>query len=168
MAVNATSADVLESLGVRDALRAVPYASAVLLNTIDLAAILLAFRAIGVLMVHFRWSFWIAAFVPSLFFGAFHVYQGEGLVESLSIAALTAIGSFWFGWIYWKWDFNLWPAIWLHVGLNSAWTLFALGENALGGQLGNIIRVGVIAGSIALTVWGQRRLRRAVGETRAA
>ena len=120
--------------------------------------------AIGVLMLHFRWPFWIAALLPSVFFGAFHMWQGDGLEESLAIAAITAFGSFWFGWIYWKWDFNLWPAIWLHIGLNSAWTLFALGDTALGGQLGNAVRLAVIAGSIALTIWGQGLIRRLARE----
>ncbi len=120
--------------------------------------------AIGVLMVHFRWPFWVAALLPSLFFGAFHMWQGDSLEESLTIAAFTAIGSVWFGWIYWKWGFNLWPAIWLHVGLNSAWIIFALGDNALGGQLGNIVRVGVIIGSVVLTIRGKAWLRRVAGE----
>lgn len=120
--------------------------------------------AIGVLMVHFRWPFLIAALLPSLFFGAFHMYQGDGLQESLGIAAITAFGGVWFGWVYWKWGFNLWPAIFLHAGLNSAWTLFALGDNAMGGQLGNLIRITVIAASIGLTIWGQNWLRRVVGE----
>lgn len=121
--------------------------------------------AIGALMLHFRWPFWIAALLPSLFFGVFHMWQGDSVEEALGIAAITAFGGVWFGWIYWKWDFNLWPAIWLHAGLNSAWTLFALGENAMGGQLGNIISVAVIAGSIALTIWGRDWLRRVAGET---
>ncbi|MGB3470501.1 MAG: CPBP family intramembrane glutamic endopeptidase [Erythrobacter sp.] len=120
--------------------------------------------AIGVLMMHFRWPFLVAALLPSLFFGAFHMYQGDGLEESLGIAAITAFGGVWFGWVFWKWGFNLWPAIFLHAGLNSAWTLFALGENAMGGQLGNAIRGGVIVGSIVLTMWGQDWLRRVVGE----
>jgi len=120
--------------------------------------------AIGVLMMHFRWPFLIAALLPSFFFGAFHMYQGDGIEESLGIAAITAFGGVWFGWVYWKWDFNLWPAIFLHAGLNSAWTLFALGENAMGGQLGNAIRLGVIVSSIVLTLWGQDWLRRVLGK----
>ena len=123
--------------------------------------------AIGVLMVHFRWPFLLAALLPSLFFGAFHMYQGDSAQQALTIAAITAFGGIWFGWIYWKWDFNLWPAIWLHIGLNSAWTIFALGDNALGGQLGNAVRLAVIAGSIALTIWGQGWLRRMAGEAEA-
>ena len=127
----------------------------------------LAYRglAIGVLMLHFRWHFALAALLPSIFFGIGHLYQGDSLEESLTIAALTAFGSFWFGWIYWKWGFNLWPAIWLHVGLNSAWALFALGDTALGGQLGNAIRLAVIAGSVLLTLRAQDWLRRMAGES---
>lgn len=239
MVFNAISGDLLESMGLRDALRGIPYAFSVLANTVDLVFLVLAFwliagvslgrqwqivglakpllaplafaailfvpacaaawaiagpaetiearelafggvifpvyeevifrgLAIGVLMVHFRLPFLIAALLPSLFFGALHMYQSDALTESLTIAAITAFGSFWFGWVYWKWGFNLWPAILLHVGLNSAWTIFALGENALGGQLGNIIRIAVIAGSIMLTIWGQDRLRRFVKEPQAA
>lgn len=121
--------------------------------------------AIGVLMLHFRWPFLLAALLPSLFFGAFHMWQGDGLEEALGIAAITAFGGVWFGWTYWKWDFNLWPAIYLHAGLNSAWTIFALGDNAMGGELGNAIRVAVIAGSIVLTIWGQGWLRRMAGQS---
>jgi membrane protease YdiL (CAAX protease family) len=109
--------------------------------------------AIGVLMRHFRWHFLPAALLPSLFFGAFHMWQGEGDIEqALTIAALTAFGGLWFGWIYWKWGFNLWPAIFLHAGLNSVWEIFALGENALGGQLGNAVRLAIIVGSVVLTI----------------
>lgn len=111
--------------------------------------------AIGVLMAHFRWPFLAAILVPSLFFGAFHMYQGNSLIESLSIALITAIGAVWFGWIYWKWGFNLWPAFMLHAGLNLLWPLFDLGDNAMGGQLGNIMRVVVIAVSIVLTLWAR-------------
>lgn len=120
--------------------------------------------AIGVLMRHFGWHFIPAALLPSLFFGAFHMWQGEGDIEqALTIAALTAFGGLWFGWIYWKWDFNLWPAIFLHAGLNSAWEIFALGENALGGQLGNVVRLGVIVGSVVLTIWGRSWIERLAG-----
>lgn len=119
--------------------------------------------AIGVLMRHFGWRIVPAALLPSVFFGAAHLWQGGDLTEGLSIAALTGIGGLWFGWVYWKWGFNLWPAIFLHIGLNVAWTLFALGDNALGGQLGNIARVAVIAGSIALTLRGQGWIARLAG-----
>ncbi|MEM1133799.1 MAG: CPBP family intramembrane glutamic endopeptidase [Pseudomonadota bacterium] len=111
--------------------------------------------AIGVLMRHFRWPFLLAALLPSIFFGLFHMYQGDGLEESLGIAAITGIGGIWFGWVYWKWDFNLWPAFFLHAGLNLLWSLFDLGENAMGGQLGNIMRIIIIAGSIILTLRGR-------------
>ncbi|MEE4288735.1 MAG: CPBP family intramembrane glutamic endopeptidase [Erythrobacter sp.] len=121
--------------------------------------------AIGVLMIHFRWPFWIAALLPSLFFGAFHMWQGDGVEEALGIAGLTAIGSVWFGWVYWKWGFNLWPAIFLHAGLNLAWPIFELGDNALGGQTGNIVRIAVIAGSVLLTLRAQGWLRRMAGES---
>ena len=119
--------------------------------------------ATGVLMRHFGWRFLPAALLPSVFFGAAHLWQGQDLAESLSIAALTGIGGLWFGWVYWKWAFNLWPAIFLHIGLNSAWSVFALGDNALGGQAGNVARAAVIAGSIALTLWGQRWIARLAG-----
>ncbi|MEO1044014.1 MAG: CPBP family intramembrane glutamic endopeptidase [Pseudomonadota bacterium] len=111
--------------------------------------------AIGVLMVRFRWPFLVAALIPSLFFGVFHMYQGDSLMESLGIAAITGFGGIWFGWIYWKWGFNLWPAFLLHAGLNSLWTLFDLGDNAMGGQLGNVMRIAVIIASIILTLWGR-------------
>lgn len=122
--------------------------------------------ATGVLMRHFGWRFLPAALLPSLFFGAFHMWQGDGLEESLTIAAFTAFGGVWFGWIYWKWDFNLWPAFFLHAGLNLLWPIFALGDTALGGQLGNIIRVSVILGSVALTIWAQPLIGRIAGSAR--
>jgi hypothetical protein len=41
----------------------------------------------------------------------------------------------------------------LHVGLNALWLIFDLGENAIGGWLGNGLRLSVVVTAIAATFW---------------
>jgi hypothetical protein len=51
-----------------------------------------------------------------------------------------------------RWGFNLWPAFFVHAGLNTLWIVFDLGSNAVGGWLGNVVRAGVVTGAIVLTL----------------
>jgi hypothetical protein len=57
-----------------------------------------------------------------------------------------------FGWLYVRWGYNLWPAVFLRAGLNGVWTFIALGENALGGEFGNIVRFGTAPLAIVVTL----------------
>lgn len=109
--------------------------------------------AVGALMRLCGWPWWLACLWPALFFGYAHLSQGQDPGSVAGIVALTGVGGLLFGWLFVRWGFNLWPAILLHIGLNSLWIVFDLGENALGRWLGNVMRIGVIVIAIAATFW---------------
>lgn len=108
--------------------------------------------AIGVLMRLCGWSFWPAALLPAVFFGAAHFWNGDDLGSIAGIIAITGLGGVLFGWLFVRWGFNFWPPFFLHAGLNTLWGVFALGENAIGGWFGNALRLGVVAIAIAATL----------------
>ncbi len=109
--------------------------------------------AVGVLVCLCGWHWLPACLLPALFFGLAHFAQGTDPGSVAGIVALTGVGGLLFGWLFVRWGFNLWPAIFLHVGLNTLWVVFDLGENALGGWLGNAMRLGVIVVAIGATFW---------------
>lgn len=108
--------------------------------------------AIGALIRLAGWPFALAALAPAAVFGAAHMAQGEGLAEIAGVVAITGLGGFLLGWIFVRWGFNLWPAIFAHAGMNALWGFFDLGENAIGGWAGNALRLGVVAAAIGLTL----------------
>jgi hypothetical protein len=108
--------------------------------------------AIGALMRLAGWRLLPACLLPAIFFGAIHAYQGGTAQEIAGAVAITGIGGLYFGWLFWRWHWNLWPAIFVHMGLNLIWMVFALGETAIGGWLGNALRAAVILASVLLTI----------------
>ncbi len=108
--------------------------------------------AIGALMRLAGWPFLLAAIAPAAVFGAAHMWQGDSPAEIAGVVAVTGLGGFLLGWIFVRWGFNLWPAIFAHAGMNALWGFFDLGENAIGGWTGNALRLGVIAAAIGLTL----------------
>lgn len=109
--------------------------------------------ALGILIRWCGWPIWLACIWPAVFFGVAHFGQGQDWGSVAGIVAITGLGGILFGWLFVRWRFNLWPAILLPVGLNSIWLVFELGENALGGSIGNILRFTVIAIAVGATVW---------------
>jgi uncharacterized protein len=109
--------------------------------------------AIGILMWICRWPFIAACLCPAAFFGAVHIWQGSDLGSAAGVIAITAAGGILFGWLFVRWNYNLWPPIFMHVGLNSLWLVFDLGQNAIGGWLGNTMRLAVVLAGIACTFW---------------
>jgi membrane protease YdiL (CAAX protease family) len=108
--------------------------------------------AVGVLVRLCGWH-WAAACVwPAMFFGIVHAGQGADLMSIAGIVTLTALGGLLFGWLYVRWTFNLWAPVLLHVGMNGLWLLFALGENALGGVAGNLVRLGIVLLAVVATL----------------
>lgn len=116
-----------------------------------------AFRglAVGVLMRACGWPLIPACVWPAAFFGAAHAWHGSDLAEVAGIVGITAAGGLLFGWLFARWNFNLWPSVFLHAGLNGLWLLFALGENAIGGWFGNGVRFGTVALAILVTLSGR-------------
>ena len=96
--------------------------------------------AVGALVRLCGWRWWAACLWPALFFALAHLGQGRDLAEAAGVAVVTGLGGLLFGWLYVRWDYNLWPAIFLHIGMNGLWLVFALGDTAIGGELGNALR----------------------------
>lgn len=109
--------------------------------------------AVGVLMRVCGWRGPAACLWPALFFGIVHVWQGTDLGEVAGIVAITALGGLFFGWLFIRWNDNLWPPVLLHIGLNLLWQVFALGDNAIGGWVGNTERAVALAAAVAATLW---------------
>jgi len=104
-----------------------------------------------------RWAglpFVYAALLSSLVFGAEHFEQADTLMGSLMNSGITFGGGFLFCWLVERWG-SVWPGYFIHAGLNIVWTLFTLGDNAVGGTMGNLARLATIvvaiAGTLALT-----------------
>ncbi len=107
--------------------------------------------AVGVLMRLCGWRWWSACLWPALFFGIAHLWQGSEWLDTAAVVVITALGGLLFGWLFARWRFNLWPPVLLHVGMNSLWLVFAMGETAIGGWLGNALRLAIVVLAIVLT-----------------
>ena len=66
----------------------------------------------GQLFRYAAWGFLPAALLTALAFGSLHLYQGHDLLSALSAFGVTALGSFFFSWLYVEWNYNLWSVIW--------------------------------------------------------
>ncbi len=106
----------------------------------------------GLLFRRFRWGFIPATFISALFFGAWHVYQGNSWLNSLYAFGATAFGSVWFSWLYAEWRFNAWINITLHTLMNFVWLLFNVEGGAAGNLTANLLRIITITLSIILTI----------------
>jgi membrane protease YdiL (CAAX protease family) len=109
--------------------------------------------AIGSLMRIANWPFLPAALLAAAAFGLSHAYQGETFAEIAGAVAFAGLGAILWGWLFVRWGFNLWPGIFLHVGLNALWQVFDLGENVIGGWTGNVLRFGILVAAILFTLF---------------
>jgi membrane protease YdiL (CAAX protease family) len=101
-----------------------------------------------------RWvgyPFWVATMLSSVLFGLAHYGQGHTLASSLAATSITFLGGVLFCWLTERWG-NLWAAIVLHAGFNLVWTIFQLGDNAVGNLPANAARLTAVASVIALTI----------------
>lgn len=114
----------------------------------------LAFRgfAFGLLRKVAGWGFWPAALVPAAFFGWGHVDQASDPTGIVMTLALTGVGALLFAWLFEKWG-GLWVPLGLHISMNFAWTLFAVGDGAYAGTLPTIMQVTTILTAILITVF---------------
>lgn len=113
--------------------------------------------AIGLLTTLCGWRWLPACLAPAVLFGLAHLGQGADPASAAGIAAITAAGGLLFGWLWVRWDGNLWPPVLLHAGMNSLWLIYGLGENAIGGLPGNVLRAGIVVAAIGLTWLYTRR-----------
>jgi membrane protease YdiL (CAAX protease family) len=101
--------------------------------------------AFGQLNGRAGWSFWPAALVPAVVFGASHLHQSDKATELAGIFAITAFGSVVFSYFFVRFGRNLWAPFALHAFLNTWWMVFTTNESALGGLADNVFRFGSIA-----------------------
>jgi membrane protease YdiL (CAAX protease family) len=115
----------------------------------------LVYRAFffGALYGLLRWKFWPAVLVNAAIFSFGHLYQGYDFLSSLMTVLITGIGAVWFGWIYIRWNYNLWVPVFLHTLMNLSWHIFVVGDGtAAGGIASYVARALVIVVSVWLTL----------------
>jgi uncharacterized protein len=106
----------------------------------------------GQLSRYANWKLWMGALAEASIFGFVHLYQAHNWMNAVGIFAITFAGGLLFGWLYIKWNYNLWLPIVLHLLMNAYWGIFHMGENALGGSLGNIFRAAAVVVAIIVTI----------------
>lgn len=106
----------------------------------------------GQLSRYANWKLWMGALAEASIFGFVHLYQATNWMDALGIFAVTFAGGLLFGWLFIKWNYNLWLPITLHMLMNAYWTIFQMGENALGGTFGNIFRAVSVLVAIIVTL----------------
>lgn len=100
-----------------------------------------------------RWAgvpFWTAAILASVLFGAGHFDQGDSFANAVMNSAITFAGGVLFCWLVERWN-SIWPGFVIHAGLNLLWSVYTLGDNAVGGAMGNIARIATIVIALVLT-----------------
>jgi membrane protease YdiL (CAAX protease family) len=100
--------------------------------------------------------FWGAAAVSSLLYGLGHFSQGDSLSASILAVLISFATGMVFCWLTERWG-GLWPAIVLHAGLDFLWLVYLLGDNAIGGEVGNAARLSALVVMVAGTLFFTRR-----------
>lgn len=111
--------------------------------------------AFGLLRKVAGWGFWPAALLPAAFFAWGHLDQADDLAGAAMTVALTGVGALLFAWLFEKWD-GLWVPLGLHVAMNFAWNLFAVGDGAFAGTLPTIMQLTTVIVAIVVTLLRQR------------
>ncbi len=111
--------------------------------------------AFGLLRKVAGWGFWPAALLPAAFFAWGHVDQANDVTSTIMTIALTGGGALVFSWLFEKWG-GLWVPLGLHVAMNFAWNLFAVGEGAYAGVLPTVMQLVTIITAITLTRFRHR------------
>ena len=74
-------------------------------------------------------SFWLAAIVSGVLFGAVHVqWTGEGIARGWPHGLVTTAGGIWFPWLAREWGRNLWVVIIAHALMNMASPWYGAGN----------------------------------------
>lgn len=106
----------------------------------------------GLLFRLAKWGFLPAAMFGAIVFGAGHLYQGNAILDSVGVFAITLAAALWWSWLYVEWDYNAWIPIGFHVLMNGWFNIFVVSETALLPVAGEIARASVVIISIALTL----------------
>ncbi len=97
-------------------------------------------------------GFWPSAILPALFFGWGHFDQANDLFSTVMTLGLTGGGALLFAWLFEKWG-GIWVPLGLHVMINFAWNLFAVGDGAFAGTLPTIMQLSTVLFAIIVTVF---------------
>lgn len=119
----------------------------------------------GQLSRYANWKLWMGALAEASIFGFAHLYQASSLTSAAGIFAVTFAGGMLFGWLFIRWNYNLWLPIVLHMLMNAYWSVFGMGTNALGGTWGNVFRAASVILAIVVTL---KFARSGVPQTRPA
>lgn len=102
------------------------------------------------------WGFWPAGVVSAAVFAWGHAEDASSLGEGAGLFLLTGLGGLFFCWLYQRWEYNLWAPFSLHLLMNLAWQVFAVGDSALAGWIPTAMQVTTIAAAALLTVYRRR------------
>lgn len=106
----------------------------------------------GQLSRYANWKLWMGALAEASIFGFAHLYQASNLTSAAGIFAVTFAGGMLFGWLFIRWNYNLWLPIVLHMLMNAYWSIFGMGTNALGGTWGNVFRAASVILAVVVTL----------------
>lgn len=117
----------------------------------------LAYRglAFGLLRKVAGWRFWPAALLPAAFFAWGHIDQASDAFGIAMTIMLTGGGAVLFAWLFEKWG-GLWVPLGLHITMNFAWNLFAVGDGAYAGTLPTIMQLTTVIAAIVVTLFRHR------------
>lgn len=111
--------------------------------------------AFGMLRKVAGWGFWPAALLPAAFFAWGHLDQANDVASIVMTVVLVGGGAILFSWLFEKWN-GLWVPLALHVTMNFAWNLFAVGDGAFAGTLPTIMQLTTVVAALAITAFRQR------------
>lgn len=99
---------------------------------------------------------WTSAIVVGAFFGALHLgnasVQQLPLSGEIGVVLIVSLGGILYAWLFARWEDNLWVPFSMHVFMNLWWSVFVMGETALGGWLPNVLRLATVILAIVLTL----------------
>lgn len=119
--------------------------------------------AFGMLRKVAGWGFWPAALLPAAFFAWGHLDQANDLAATIMTVVLVGGGAILFSWLFEKWN-GLWVPLALHIMMNFAWNLFAVGDGAFAGTLPTIMQLTTVVAALLITVF-RHRIGMLVGES---
>ncbi|WP_157676841.1 CPBP family intramembrane glutamic endopeptidase [Chryseobacterium sp. T16E-39] len=126
------------------------------------------FRAflIGILFRFTKLGFLGSIILGSLLFAQVHLYQSPNPTELIEIFAITFLGSVFFAWIYFEFEFNIWIAMFVHFFMNLYWEIFNVSENVSGNTFGNLYKLFSLILIVIMIVYYKRTKKQPFSITR--
>jgi membrane protease YdiL (CAAX protease family) len=117
--------------------------------------------AFGMLVQLGRVRVWPAAILTGVVFGAVHLssFNTEAVQREFVWIAMIAVGGVLYAWLFWRWKWNLWVIIALHLFMNLWWGVWDLGENTLGPWAVTVARVMTLTLAVTLSEFAAKSER---------